>query len=407
MATIDLSDLLAARTVAQQIARETPVMAAGWLADRVGGPVWLKCENMQRAGSFKVRGAFVRMSRLSPEERRAGVVAASAGNHAQGVALAAARLGLPAMVFMPHGAALPKVSATRGYGADVELVGEIVDDALTAAHEYAARTGATLIHPFDHRDIVLGQGSVGLEILEQVPGVRTILVPTGGGGLLAGIGAAVGAVTDRVRVIGVQAEGAAAWPGSLAVGHPVRLDGMSTMADGIAVAQPGQLPLEVVARLGLEIRTVTEEEIARGLVLLLERSKQVVEPAGVPGVAALLSGPADIEPPVVAVLSGGNVDPVLLDRLIRHGLSAAGRYLSITVRLADRPGSLASLLTLLATCDVNVLGVDHVWTDPGLAIGQIEVFVQLETRGSDHRDETLAALRADGYDVTVAIAGDG
>ena len=407
MTAADLSDLLAARTLVQQIARETPVVAAGWLAERIGGPALLKCENMQRAGSFKVRGAFVRMSRLSPEERRAGVVAASAGNHAQGVALAAKRLGVPATVFMPHGAALPKVSATRGYGADVELVGEIVDDALTAAHEYAARTGATLIHPFDHRDIVLGQGSVGLEILEQVPDVRTILVPTGGGGLLAGIGSAVAAVTDRVRVIGVQAEGAAAWPPSLSAGQPLRLASMGTMADGIAVAQPGQVPLELVMRLGIPIRTVTEEEIARGLVLLLERSKQVVEPAGVPGVAALLDGATDVEPPVVAVLSGGNVDPVLLDRLIRHGLSAAGRYLSITVRLADRPGSLAALLTLLARCDVNVLAVDHVWTDPGLTIGQIEVFVQLETRGPDHRDETLAALRADGYEVSVAMAGDG
>ncbi len=387
------------------MARQTPVVSARWLSEIAGGPVHLKCENLQRSGSFKVRGAYVRMSRLSQQERQRGVVAASAGNHAQGVAVAAAALGVRATVYMPRGAALPKVEATKGYGAAVELAGDTVDDALVAAAEHAEQSGAVLIHPFDHRDIVLGQGSVGLEILQQVPDVRTILVPTGGGGLLAGIAAAVAAVTDDVRVAGVQASGAAAYPGSLAAGRPVKLVSMATMADGIAVAQPGEVPLALIQQLGIGIATVSEESIARALVLLMERSKQVVEPAGATGVASLLGDGADVQAPVVAVLSGGNIDPVLLQRLLRYGLSASGRYLSVTVRIADRPGSLASLLSLLAACNVNVLEVDHVWTDPGLAIGQVEVLVQVETRGPTHREETLATLREEGYELVVAGMG--
>lgn len=401
MSTVSLADLQSARTVVSQVARMTPVVSARWLSDVAGGSVLLKCENLQRSGSFKVRGAYVRMARLSEEQRSAGVVAASAGNHAQGVAVAARKLGMAATVFMPRGAALPKVAATRGYGANVELVGTNVADALAAASVFAAETGAVFIHPFDHRDIVLGQASVGLEILEQVPEVRTILVPTGGGGLLAGILSATSVVAERVQVVGVQAAGASSYLPSLAAGHPIHLDSVSTMADGIAVSEPGAVPFEIVAERGAEIRVTSEESIARSLVLLMERSKQVVEPAGVPGVAALLDDGPAFEPPVVAVLSGGNVDPVLLQRLIRHGLSAAGRYLSITVRIADSPGSLATLLGLIADCDVNVLSVDHLWTDPGLAIGQVEAFIQAETRGPAHRDETLAALAAAGYSVIV------
>lgn len=402
MEPLSLAELRAAAGLVGSVARTTPVVSARWLSDLIGGPVHLKCENLQRSGSFKVRGAYVRMARLTGPERARGVVAASAGNHAQGVAVAARALGLQATVFMPRGAALPKVAATKEYGARVELAGDIVDDALAAAREHADRTGAVLIHPFDHRDIVLGQASVGLEILDQVPDARTILVPTGGGGLVAGIGSAVAASGHAATVIGVQAAGAAAYPASLAAGRPVRLDSMSTMADGIAVAQPGEVPLGLMLPLGIGLRTVAEDSIAKGLVLLMERAKLVVEPAGVSGVAALLQDAAGLEPPVVAVLSGGNIDPVLLQRLLRYGLAASGRYLSVTVRIADRPGSLAALMALLARCNVNVLEVDHVWTDPGLAIGQVEVLAQVETRGAEHREQTLATLRAAGYELVVA-----
>ena len=406
MELLTLDALLEASSLVTAVARETPVVSARWLSAASGLPVHLKCENLQRSGSFKVRGAYVRMARLTRDQRERGVVAASAGNHAQGVAVAARALGVAATVFMPSGASLPKVMATREYGARVELVGEIVDDALLAAQEYAEKTGAVFIHPFNHPDIVAGQASVGLEVLRQVPDVQTILVPTGGGGLLAGVAAAVAATGSSAAVVGIQAAAAAAYPASLAAGYPVRLESMSTMADGIAVAQPGDVPLAVVRALGVPVRTVSEDGMARALVLLMERSKQVVEPAGSPGVAALLEDPAGLQGPVVAILSGGNIDPVLLQRLLRWGLAAAGRYLSVTVRLADRPGALADLLRVLATSGANVLDIDHVWTDPGLTIGQVEVMAQMETRGPEHRDQTVARLREAGYELVV-VGGDG
>ena len=277
-----------ARDLLVGVARVTPVAPATYLADRVGGPVWLKCENLQVAGSFKVRGAHVRLSRLTPEQRARGVVAASAGNHAQGVAKAARGLGIATTVFMPVGAPLPKLAATRAYGADIVTVGTTIDDALVAATEFSERTGAVLIHPFDHEDIVVGQGTIGLEILEQVPDVRTVLVCTGGGGLVAGIATVMGEMAPDVRVIGVQAAQAAAYPASLAAGHPVALERMSTMADGIAVGRPGVIPLSIIAERHVEIRTVSEDSLSRGLLLVLERSKLLVEPAGAAGVAALL-----------------------------------------------------------------------------------------------------------------------
>ncbi len=400
-AMLGLNDVVRARAVLAGVTRVTAVVSARWLSERVGGQVWLKCENLQRSGSFKVRGAYVRMSRLSPAEQARGVVAASAGNHAQGVAVAAARLGIPATIFMPHGASLPKVEATAEYGARVEMAGRTVDEALAAATAYERRTGAVLIHPFDHRDVVAGQSTVGAEVLEQVPDARTIVVPTGGGGLLAGIAAAAAVLRPGVRVVGVQAAGAAAYPASIAAGRPIALDTMSTMADGIAVGRPGQLPLDIVLRTGTQIVTVEEDQLGRAAVLLMERSKQVVEPAGVAGVAAILTDSTAFEPPVVVVLSGGNVDPVLLLKVIRFGLAGAGRYLSLSVRLRDRPGALAAFLTDLGASGVQVLDVDHIVTNPRLSIGETEVLVQMETRGPRHRSETLSALAEAGYAVTV------
>jgi threonine dehydratase len=395
---VTLSDIEAARDLLAGIVRRTPLEGSRPLSDAVGGPVHLKCENLQRAGSFKIRGAYTRMSRLRAEERAHGVVAASAGNHAQGVALAASMLGCPATVFMPYGAPLPKVVATRAYGAEVRFTGTAVDESLVAAKEYAEHTGAVLIHPFDHPDVLAGQGTVGLEILEQCPDVRTILVGTGGGGLVAGIAVAVNALRPDVRVVGVQAASAAAYPGSLAAGRPTALARMATMADGIAVGCPGELPFSIIRDL-VDVVTVSEESLSRALLLCLERAKLVVEPAGASAVAALLEEPKAFEPPVVAVLTGGNVDPLLLLGVLRHGLAAAGRYLSLRLRLPDRPGSLAQLLTELAAMDANVLEVEHVRTDSRLGPDEVEVALQLETRGGEHCGEVLERLRADGYQV--------
>ena len=398
--TVSVQDVEAARIALKGVARETPLRPARWLAEKVGGPVELKCENLQRAGSFKIRGAYTRMVRLSEEERARGVVAASAGNHAQGVALAASMLGISATVFMPVGAPLPKVAATRGYGAEIRFIGTAIDECLVAAQEFADATGAILIHPFDHKDIVAGQGTVGLEILEQRPDVKTIVVCTGGGGLLAGIAVAVKAVRPDVRIVGVQAAGAAAYPGSLAVHHPVALASMSTMADGIAVGRPGDVPFALIDELVDQVVVVDDETIARALVLTLERGKLVVEPAGAAGLAAVLDDPAAFEPPVVIVVSGGNVDPLLLLRVIRHGLAAAGRYSTLTVRMPDRPGSLASLLATLAAADANVVEVEHARVDPKLHLDEVEIEVQVETRGPAHRDDVLARLAREGFHVT-------
>lgn len=375
------------------VVRRTPLEPARWLTDGVGGLVLLKCENLQRAGSFKIRGAYVRISRLTPSERARGVVAASAGNHAQGVALAASLLGAPATVFMPHGASLVKERATRAYGAQVEFAGSSVDDAVEAALEHAERTGAVFVHPFDHPDILAGQGTVGREILRQAPQVRTVVVCTGGGGLLAGIAAAVKHARPQVRVIGVQAEGAAAYPPSLWAGHPVPLQTMSTMADGIAVGRPGDLPFALIREHVDEIVTVSEDAISRALVRLLERNKLVAEPAGAVAVAALMSGACAVEPPVVATLSGGNIDPLLLLRVVRHGLVADGRYLTLGVSIPDRPGSLAALLATMADVGANVLDVVHERTRSHLHVDEVDVRLVLETRGPAHRDEVLEVVR--------------
>ena len=396
---VELGQIREAARILDGIAIRTPMEESRWLSALVGGPVLLKCENLQRTGSFKIRGAYLRMSRLTPEERARGVVAASAGNHAQGVALAAKLLGISATVFMPVGAPIPKVNATRGYGAEIVFHGAILDEALTRAIAYAEETGAVLIHPFDHLDVVTGQGTCGLEILQQAPGAATVLVPTGGGGLVAGIAAAIKAERPDIRVIGVQAAEAAAYPGSLEAGKPVALTAMRTIADGIAVARPGMVPFEEILHHVDDVITVSEESISRALVLLLERAKLVVEPAGAVAVAAILDRPEDFATPAVAVLSGGNVDPLLLAKLIRHGLATVGRYVNLRVRIPDLPGGLARLLTQLAEQGANVLDVVHERTSGTLRLDEVEVHVQAETRGPEHAGAVLARLREHGYQV--------
>ena len=395
-----LADIEEAREALREVSVYTPMEESRWLSGVAGGPVLLKAENLQRTGSFKTRGAYLRISRLSDAERANGVVAASAGNHAQGVALAAQMLGIKATVFMPEGAPIPKEKATRGYGAEVRFHGHSVDEALVAAKAFAAETGAVLIHPFDHADIVTGQGTCGLEILEQCPDARTVLVPCGGGGLLAGIALAVKAQRPDVRVVGIQAEGAAAYPGSLAQGRPVPVESMSTMADGIAVGCPGEVPFEAIQRHVDEMVTVSEESLSRALLMLLERAKLVVEPAGAAAVAALMDQPTQWDTPAVAVLSGGNVDPLLLMRVMRHGMAAAGRYLSFRVRIPDAPGGLARLLAELAEVEANVLDVVHERTSTHLTLDEVEVALQVETRGPEHAERVLARLRECGYYVS-------
>ncbi|MFC7448824.1 threonine ammonia-lyase [Rhodococcus daqingensis] len=404
MELVTRDQIAAADELLAPVIRRTPMLASRVLSKRCGHDVWLKCENLQRTGSFKPRGAYNRIANLTAEQRAGGVVAASAGNHAQGVAWAATELGITSTVFMPVGAPLPKLVATRAYGATVHLHGHSVDDALVAAREFADATGAVLIHPFDHADVVAGQATVGLEILEQLPEVGTIVVPTGGGGLLAGIAAAVRDSGRAVRLVGVQAEQAAAWPGSLAAGEPVAAPALSTMADGIAVGLPGRVPFAHVTELVDEVVTVSEDALSRALLLCSERAKLIVEPAGAAAIAALMSCPAEslrLEGPVCAVLSGGNIDPLLLTHVITHGLRAAGRYLAVRVTIPDRPGGLVRLLGAVSAIEASVVDVVHSRTARDLGLDEVEVLLTLETRGPDHRDEVLGALEAAGYAVRV------
>ncbi|HEY0002600.1 MAG TPA: threonine ammonia-lyase [Actinoplanes sp.] len=400
---LTLNDIEAARRLLTGVAHTTPLVPSRLLTELCGVPTWLKCENQQRAGSYKVRGAYTRISRLSVAERDRGVVAASAGNHAQGVALAAGLLGARSTVFMPEGAPLPKVTATKGYGAAIEYAGTSVDDALEAAQVFAAQTGAVLIHPFDHPDVIAGQGTVGLEILDQCPGAATIVTSVGGGGLISGVAVAAKALRPDIRIVGVQARGAAAYPPSLLAGKPQKLDFGSTIADGIAVLRPGDLNFAHVSKLVDAMVTVSDEDLSAAMLVLLERHKMVVEPAGAAAFAALLTGaylpPAD--GPAVAILSGGNIDPMLLLRVIEHGLASAGRFLRLAVRCSDRPGELANLLALIAGQRANVVDVAHSRQSPRLSFGEVEVALSVETRGPDHSLTLITTLREAHYRVSL------
>jgi threonine dehydratase len=375
------------------------------LTNVLGSEVLLKCENLQRTGSYKLRGAYFRMSNLTAEERAKGVIAASAGNHAQGVALAARELGIHATIFMPLGVALPKLEATREYGAEVVLEGNIFNESLKAALARAEETGATFIPPFDHQDVVTGQGTLGLEIFDEVPDVDTVIVPIGGGGLISGLASAIkqkaATVGRTIRVIGVQAENAAAYPPSLAAGERVRVDVHPTIADGIAVAIPGVLNFDIIKGAVDEVITVTEDDTAKALLILLERAKLVVEPAGAVGVAAILAGKVRNAGKTVAVLSGGNIDPLLMQRIVAHGLAASERYLKIRVALPDRPGQLARTAQLVAEANANVVEVLH--TRHGkFDINEAELELHIETRGPEHRNEVIQKLRDEGYKVRIS-----
>ena len=405
MSAPTIEDFADAAATLDGVITRTPTDRSQFLSDLLGVPVHLKLENLQRTGSFKIRGATYRLSRLSEKERERGVVAASAGNHAQGVALAAQTLGIPATIFMPLGVPVPKLLATRGYGADVVLEGATVETPLRLAAEYAERTGAVLIHPFDHRDVIVGQGTLGIELYDEVPDLETVVLGIGGGGLLAGVAAAVEAraAADgrRVRIVGVQAENSAAYPSSMAAGKPLEVATRPTIADGIAVARPGDLPFEIIHDLVDEVVTVTEDDIARALLVLLERAKQVVEPAGAVGVAAMLAGKVTATGTTVTVLSGGNIDPLLLQRVVAHGLAASGRYMSLRIPLPDRPGQLAKVSELLALAGANVIEVLHTRHGQGLQISEVILQLSVETRGEEHRAHVISTLEQAGFTATV------
>lgn len=397
---VTLDDIRRAAKRLAGVVQPTPVELSRAVSGMVGMRTLLKCEHLQRTGSFKIRGAYNRIAQLSTEERAAGVVCSSAGNHAQGVALSASLAGVPATVFMPVGVPLPKLEATRGYGATVVLTGDTYDEAHAAAEAWTAKHGATFVHPFDHLDVIAGQGTIGLELLEQVPDLGTVVVPIGGGGLVSGIAAAVKSLRPAVRVVGVQAAGAAAFRASLAAGRPVTLDELSTFADGIAVKTPGTLTLEHVAAYVDEIVTVTDEAIARAVLVLVERAKQVVEPAGAAGLAALLDGGATFVEPVVPLLCGGNVDPLLLVRIIQSGLFEEGRYFAFRTRLRDRPGALSKLLALIGDAGANVVAISHHRLGTRLGVQEVEVQIEVETRGSGHIRSLADSLGEAGYPVT-------
>ena len=397
-----LSDFQEARERVSAVIHVTPMEGSSYLGGVLGAPVFLKCENLQRTGSYKIRGAYNRLSRLTDEEKARGVVAASAGNHAQGVAFAARELGIKATIFMPLGVALPKLQATRDYGADVVLRGHTVSEPLRAAAEFARTTGAVLIPPFDHFDVVAGQGTLGLEILDQRPDVDTVIVPIGGGGLISGVASAMkqrAALDGRsIRVIGVQAANAAPYPISLANGEPTEIAITPTIADGIAVARPGELNFQIISEVVDEVITVTDDDTAQALLVLLERAKLVVEPAGAVGVAAILSGQVEASGTTVVILSGGNIDPLMMERVISHGLAASERYLKLRIPLPDRPGQLARTAAIVAEANANVVEVLHTRHGSGLQISQVELELHIETRGTEHAEAVLAKLRDEGYE---------
>jgi threonine dehydratase len=402
-----LAEFEDARERVSAVVRVTPMESSRYLADILGTPVYLKCENLQRTGSYKIRGAYNRLARLTDEEKARGVVAASAGNHAQGVALAARTLGIKATIFMPVGVALPKLQATRDYGAEVVLRGHSVDEPLRAAAEFARTTGAVLIHPFDHADVVAGQGTLGLEILEQRPDVDTVIVPIGGGGLISGVASAIkqrAALDGRtVRIIGVQAANASAYPISLEKGTPTEITVLPTIADGIAVSKPGELNFEIVRDMVDEVITVNDGDTARALLVLLERAKLVVEPAGAVGVAAILSGQVKDCGTTVAILSGGNIDPMMMERVISHGLAASERYLKLRIPLPDRPGQLARIAAIIAESNANVVEVLHTRHGEGMQISQVVLELHIETRGPEHAEQVLERLRDEGYEPSIAF----
>lgn len=404
-----LDDIVAAQERIAEAVQSTPMELSRYLSDKLGDTVHLKLENLQRTGAFKLRGAHNMLAQLPKEALERGVVAASAGNHAQGVAYAATALGVQSTIFMPRGAALPKLQATKNYGADIRLRGSVFQETLASALEFVQETGAVFVPPYDDPRIIAGQGTVGLEILDKLPDADTVIVPIGGGGLIAGVAIAVkeraAQLGRSIRVIGVQSSGASAFAPSLEAGEPVTIQTKPTIADGIAVSRPGDLTFEIVRDYVDEIVSVSDDDIARALIVLLERAKQVVEPAGAAGVAAILSGQIRGTGKTVALLSGGNIDLMFLERVISRGLTASQRYLTMRLALPDRPGQLAIISQIVSDEGANVVEVLHTQHDEWTGILDVTLDLSVTTRGAEHSQQVLEALRRAGYKPQIKLAG--
>jgi threonine dehydratase len=395
---VTLADVQAARERTTSLVRRTPLIHSAALSRSSACDVWLKAECLQRTGSFKVRGAANRIALLSDEERERGVVAASAGNHAQGVAVAATAAGVEASIVMPTLAPLAKVEATRGYGADVVLFGQDYGAAAEYAREVAARpAGPVLIHAFNDPGVIAGQGTLGLELLKDMPQVANVVIPVGGGGLAGGTALALKEHRPSLKVFGVQAAAAPGVYDSYKAGQIVRTDPRATLADGVAVAAPGENTLPLLTRYLDDVVTVDEEAISQAIVFLLERSKLVVEGAGAIGVAALMREKVPLDGPTIVVLTGGNLDINTLARIVEHGLTHVGRYFELKVGLEDRPGRLSQMLQLIADSGANVLTVEHQRAGIDLPVGRVEVKLLLEVRSPLHGSEVMEALCRSGF----------
>ncbi len=401
--SVTIADIWQAHKFLKPIMHHTPLTASRTMSELTGADIYLKAEHMQRGGSFKARGAAYKISRLTKEQRSAGVIAASAGNHAQGVAIAAAEHKIPCTIVMPEIAPLAKVTATQGYGANVVLYGATYDDAYQHCLELQAASGATFVHAFDDPDIIAGQGTLGLEMLNDLPDADAIVVPIGGGGLISGIAIAARALKPDITIIGVQAEGAPSCYNSLQAGEITTSSSIMTIADGIATKRPGNLTFSIIQRLVDEVVLVNDEAIINAVLLLMERCKMLVEGAGAIGLAALLSGATQLKGKKVLVpLTGGNIDINLVGRFIEHGLATAGRYFVLHTRLTDRPGELMRILGTISDMRINVIDVRHQRISSRLPIMQREETITLETRDRAQCEELLLRLRSEGYTVEEA-----
>lgn len=399
---ISLGDIKRAYERLKGTAKKTTIDESRTLSEMTGNRVFLKAENLQKTGAFKIRGAFNKIMSLTGNEKAKGVIAASAGNHAQGVALAATSAGILSTIVMPEGAPVTKVTATKGYGASVILWGQSYDDAYKKALEIQSQTGATFVHAFDDPDVIAGQGTIALEILEEIPETQYIIVPVGGGGLISGIAVAAKALKPDIKVIGVQAEGAASAFVSRSNNRITELASVRTIADGIAVKKIGKLTFSVIQKYVDDIVTVKDEEIAHAVLNLLERSKLVVEGAGAVGVAALMYNKIDVKNSnIVVLLSGGNIDVNMISRIIEKGLIESGRYIRLATVIPDQPGTLNSLLKTVASVKANVISVFHNRARQDVAIGQAEVELELETRDSEHASQLIQLLKKQGYRIKI------
>lgn len=395
---IEVKEIFAAQDRLKPIVHRTELDLSSTFSGMTGGQIYLKCENRQKTGSFKIRGASNKIAAMVERGESCPVVASSAGNHAQGVAYAAKKFGIPATIVMPKAAPIAKVQATEGYGAKVVLAGDCYDDAYAEACRICEDEGAKFLHPYNDVDVIAGQGTLGLELLTELPDADVIIVPAGGGGLLAGVACAVKQLKPQVKVYGVQAEGADAIARSYAAGCHVCTDSAATIADGIAVKAPGDITVELINRYADGVVTVSDSEIAEAILLLIERCKQIVEPAGATPLAAVLHGKIDVEgKKVICVMSGGNIDVSLVQGIIERGLVARHRKMRFTVTLLDKPGSLVQMLNILAECSANVLTVEHDKVNQGLNPNEITVHVACEVGGAEHGKYVLDRLKSKGY----------